>query len=118
MRLAGRLLLHFLRTAPPEAAAQRAGELRGALPLLLDAASPWSRARLHLLLAALWRLGSGQPAGGGRPGGRRYVVAQALDELAEAAAAALPAEGVAVPDLPPYYDRAFWARALSLSVCV
>ncbi|KAK9836952.1 hypothetical protein WJX81_002248 [Elliptochloris bilobata] len=107
-RLAGRLLLHFLRCAAPEVAAQCVAELRQALPLLLDAASPWSRARLHLLLAAVWRLGSSQPAASGLPGGRRYVAAQALDELAEAAAAALPDEAVGLPDLPPYYDRAFW----------
>jgi len=35
------------------------------------------RARLHLLLAAVWRLGTRLPAESGRPGGRRYVAAQA-----------------------------------------
>lgn len=42
-RLASRLLVHFLRCAPPPAAAQRVAELRQALPLILDTASPWSR---------------------------------------------------------------------------
>ena len=35
------------------------------------------RARLHLLLAAVWRMGTCLPSDSGRPGGRRYVAAQA-----------------------------------------
>jgi hypothetical protein len=115
------------------------------------------RARLHLLLAAVWRLGTRLPAESGRPGGRRYVAAQArtaarpgsacltrgpgrlqtglrgknplgfsdltlksdlaaaqaLDELADAAAAGrLLGEAGAPADLPPYYDPSFWVRPM------
>lgn len=47
-----------------------------------------------------------------------HRLSQALDELAEAAAAALPHESAALPDLPPYYDPSFWVRASPRPPCL